>query len=157
MTTQAAPATRVMTPAQCRKLTAFGDHVTVLLDGQTTGGQFTMVAIDTPPAGGPPVHRHHNEDEWFYPLEGRYQFYRDGQWLDVPVGGCVYSPRGVWHTFRNAGDTTGRMIVHMTPSGFEHFFEQCADEWAKAATPEDLDMPRVLAISAAHGIEFMPQ
>ena len=41
------------------------------------GGQLTMWTEATPPGGGPPPHYHLNEDEWFFALEGRVEFFKD--------------------------------------------------------------------------------
>ena len=49
-----------------RTLRAFGEQVTVLLDGSQTGGQFTAFLESTEPGGGPPPHFHEHEDEWFF-------------------------------------------------------------------------------------------
>lgn len=140
-------------PADAKVLRAFGDEVTVLLSGAQTGGAFAMMQIVTPPGGGPPPHCHQREDEWFYVVEGRAEFWRDGTWTEVPGGSAVFLPRGSHHTFRNAGDGPLRLIVHTAPAGFEVFFERVAEVFHR---PGELDMPCILEIAAEHGIEFLP-
>jgi hypothetical protein len=44
------------------------------------------------------------------------------------------------------------MLLTTTPSGFEIFFARCAEVFAQPGEP---DMPRIIAISAEHGIEFV--
>lgn len=105
----------------------------------------------TPPGGGPPPHYHLNEDEWFFPLEGRVEFFKDNAWTEVPIGSAVFMPRGVVHTFRNSGDKPLNMLIHAAPSGFETFFARCAEEFAKPNPP---DMSRIVEISAEHGIHY---
>ena len=46
-------------------LRAFGEEVTILLDGERTAGKLTMWTEITPPGGGPPPHYHVNEEELF--------------------------------------------------------------------------------------------
>ena len=145
------PSTVIVPPPAARVIRAFGDEVTVLLSGQETGGKYSMFSLITPPGGGPPPHLHQNEDEWFWVLEGHAEFFKDGAWNAVPVGSAIFTPRGVVHTFRNAGHTPLRMMMHTAPSGFETFFSRCADEFAKSAPP---DMARIVAIAAEHGIHF---
>jgi quercetin dioxygenase-like cupin family protein len=135
-----------------RVLHAFGEEVTILLDGEGTGGKLTMWTEVTPPGGGPPPHYHLNEDETFHVLEGRVAFLSDGQWHEVGPGGAVYMPRGVLHTFKNVGDQPSRMLLMTTPSGFEKFFPRCAEEFAKSGEP---DMSRIVQIGAEHGIHFL--
>ena len=131
---------------------AFGEEVTVHLSGKDTDGQFTMWTEVTPPGGGPPPHYHLNDDEWFFPLEGRVEFFKDNSWTEVPMGTTVFMPKGVVHAFRNPGDTPLKMLIHTTPSGFETFFARCAEEFSKPGPP---DMARIIEISAEHGIHFV--
>ena len=122
------------------------------LGGAQTGGKLTVFTALTPPGGGPPPHYHANEDEWFFPLEGRVEFYLDGSWKEVPMGTTLFIPRGTVHTFRNIGDTPLKVLTHTSPAGFEKFFERCANEFAKGGPP---DMARIIEISAEHGIHFV--
>ena len=46
--------------------------VRLLIDGDATGGRFSLVEHTLPPRGlGAPLHRHANEDEYSYVVEGR--------------------------------------------------------------------------------------
>ena len=134
-------------------LRAFGEEVTVKLGGGETKGSLSLWVEVTPPGGGPPPHYHLNEDELFLVQHGRVQFLVDGQWVEPGEGAAVYVPRGNVHAFRNAGDGPSRMWILTTPSGFETFFGRCAAEFARAGAP---DMNKVVAISAEHGIHFLP-
>jgi oxalate decarboxylase/phosphoglucose isomerase-like protein (cupin superfamily) len=110
---------------------------------------FTVV---TPPGGGPPLHYHQNEDEWFFVLEGRVEFFKDNAWAEVPAGTTVFVPKGVVHAFRNPGDQPLRMLVQTAPSGFENFYARSAEEFAKPGPP---DMKRLMEISAEYGIHII--
>jgi quercetin dioxygenase-like cupin family protein len=142
---------RYVAPDQGKVMRAFGDEMTLLLDGEATGGAFAMMHNVTPPGGGPPPHSHEREDEWFYPLEGRVEFLIDGKWEEVPAGSAVYMPRNSVHTFRNVGDVPLKMLIQVTPSGFEKFFADCSEEFAKPAGPS---MERIGEIFAAYGLRF---
>ena len=85
-----------------RVLHAFGEEVTILLDGEQTAGKLTMWTEITPPSGGPPPHYHSDGDEMFHVLEGRVAFLSDGEWHEVGPGGAAYMPRGVVHTFKKS-------------------------------------------------------
>ena len=71
-------------------LKAFGEEVTILLDGERTGGKLTMWRGITSPGGEPPPHYHSNEDETFHVLEGRVAFLVDGEWHEVSAGGAAF-------------------------------------------------------------------
>jgi hypothetical protein len=45
--------------------------VRFMIDGETTGGAFSLVEHPLPPRSlGAPLHTHHNEDEYSYVLDG---------------------------------------------------------------------------------------
>jgi quercetin dioxygenase-like cupin family protein len=133
-------------------LNAFGEHVVIKLGGGQTGGSLSLWTEVTPPGLGPPPHYHVNEDELFLVQQGRVEFLLKGQWVEPGEGATVYIPRGNVHTFRNAGDTPSRIWVMASPSGFEKFFGRCAAEFARPGGP---DMPKIMSISAEHGIHFV--
>ena len=105
----------------------------------------------TPPGGGPPPHCHDNEDEWFWPLSGRAEFLKDGAWIEVPAKTAVFMPRGTVHAFRNPNSEPLHMLIQTMPGGFDQFFAECADEFAKGGPP---DMDKIIAISAKYGIHY---
>src|ERR1043166_8943184 len=142
----------VTLPNHGRVIRAFGDEITVHLDGKQTGGSFTMFTAITPPGGGPPPHYHKTEDEWFLVLEVRASFFRDGKWQEVPPGTAVFMPKGTVHTFKNVGDRPLKQLIHTSPSGFEIFFAKAAEEFAKPGGP---DMNRLVQIAGEHDIYFV--
>jgi quercetin dioxygenase-like cupin family protein len=126
----------------------FGESIEILVSAETTNGLSTTIAQTSPPGGGPPPHLHTKEDESFYVLYGEYEFLKDGQWQPVPHGQAIHAPRGSVHTFRNVGDQVGKMLIFITPGGFENYLE----EISAFAMPDDLD--KVLAVSERYGISF---
>jgi len=118
-----------------------GLELTILLDGEHTGGTLAMWSEITPPGGGPPPHYHLNEDEILHVIEGRVAFFLNGEWNEAGPGGTAFLPRGIVHTFKNVGDQPSRMLNMTMPSGFERFFARCADEFAK---PDGPDMSRIV-------------
>ncbi len=146
--------TIIVQPGEGPTLQAFGDTVQVKLSGDETGGSLILGLATTPAGHGPPPHIHRNEDELFIIIEGSFRFLRGDAWSDpVGPGTVVYTPRGVRHTFQNAGTSPGRHWVMATPSGFERFFSQCAEVFAAGGAP---DMQRILTIAAEYGLEFVP-
>src|SRR5215475_1833128 len=86
-----------------RVLRLFGEEIIVQLDGQQTGGKYSVFLEFTPPGGGPPPHTL-PVDEWLFVLEGQVQFFTDGKWVEAPVGTSLFAPRGAAHTFKNVGN-----------------------------------------------------
>jgi quercetin dioxygenase-like cupin family protein len=144
----------IVRQSDARALHAFGEEMTILLDGERTAGTLAMWTAITAPGGGPPQHYHLNEDETIYVIEGRVAFFLNGGWNEVGPGGTAFLPRGVVHTFKNVGDKPSRHLTMTMPSGFEKFFARCAEEFAKTGDP---DMSRILEIGAEHGIHFLQE
>lgn len=108
-------------------LHVLGEIIHMKVTGAQTAGRYSIAEEIAPPGGGPPLHVHRNEDEWFYILEGAFTFQVGEQLLNVTPGTALFGPRGVPHTFANTGTTPGRMIIVFEPAGFEHFFAKMAD------------------------------
>jgi len=104
-----------------------GDAGTVTLKAVAadSGGTLSAYEFVTPPAtAGPPLHLHRTWDEAFYVLEGEMTFLIDGHTHRAPAGSFVFVPRGILHTFWNAGDAPAKQLVVFTPAGIEAYFEE---------------------------------
>ncbi len=106
-----------------------GGGLTYKARGGQTGGALTAWESTAAAAEGPPLHRHVKEDEFMYVLEGRLRFRLDGTDHTAPAGSFVFIPRGVPHTWQNAGDEPARFLFVFTPAapGMERFFERAAE------------------------------
>ena len=67
--------------------------------------------------GGPPVHFHLHQDEWFYVMEGEVLFQIGDSRKQLHAGDSVLGPRGVPHTFSSVGEKPGRMLIAFNPAG----------------------------------------
>lgn len=126
---------------------AFGRHV-VRIMAANTGGALGMFEADVAPGAGPPLHVHDREDEFFRVLSGRFGFWCAGDYVELTAGGCITLPRKIPHRFENVGETDGRLMVVVTPGGFEAFFpivDLCRPE-----TPEQL-----AAVASEFGLTFL--
>ncbi len=83
---------------------------------------FALEAIE-PPGGGPPLHSHAAEDEYFLVLEGEVTFYIDGRIVKASAGESAFVPRGVPHCFKNRSTALARLLVVFTPGDIEGFFD----------------------------------
>ena len=129
-----------------------GDQVTIKATAADTGGQCTVIETLTPAGQGPPHHVHLREDEIFYVLEGEFEFQVGPQTIRAAAGSFLFAPRGVPHRFVNVGGAPGRLLIIVTPGGFEKFIAA----FAELPPREAPDMARMAAIGAAHGLEFLP-
>ena len=100
---------------------ALGHH-RILVTAAETGGSVGVWEEIVAPGWGPPLHVHNGEDEMFHVLEGRIRIWCGEETLEVTAGTTAVLPRGVRHRFENVGETVARILVAVTPGGFETFF-----------------------------------
>jgi len=102
--------------------------VRFMLDGDTSEGGFSLIEHPmSARALAAPLHRHTNEDEYSYVLEGRMGALLGEDVLEAGPGDLVLKPRGEWHTFWNSGDDACRILEIIAPAGFEGFFAELVD------------------------------
>ena len=89
----------------------------VLAKGEDTGGQYCLLEQICPKGSGPGPH-YHDQDEWFYILEGQITFVEDGVQVVRGTGSFVTVPRGTVHAFRVESETC-RLLNGYSPAGFE--------------------------------------
>ena len=113
-----------------------------LLWSADTGGRFSLVEHPIPPRTlAAPLHRHLNEDEYSYVLEGELGVMLGATIVHAHAGDLVVKPRNQWHTFWNAGDGPCRILEIISPGGFEHLFAEMGSdpEAFTGDTAPDLD------------------
>ncbi len=88
----------------------------VLLSGAQTNGQQAVFEDVVEPGVGPGRHIHHEQDETFFFLEGKFQVEGAGVLHDVSPGDVAYIPRGTVHAFKNIGETPGRLRYVFSPA-----------------------------------------
>lgn len=100
-----------------------GSTIQVLLDREETGGEMGMFTTRFRSPGGPPRHVHDDAGEAFVVLEGSATVLVDGKTMVLEQGEAGFAPKGADHTFRIMGENGGKLLVIVTPGGFEGFFE----------------------------------
>lgn len=113
-----------------------------LIRAGDTEGRFAMVEHPIPPRTlAAPLHRHINEDEYSFVLEGTLGATLGDQVIEAQAGDLVFKPRNQWHTFWNAGDEPCRILEIISPGGFEQMFQEMGrdPELFVGDTAPDLD------------------
>jgi quercetin dioxygenase-like cupin family protein len=125
-----------------------GGPLTFKVRGAQSGGSLLAFENVIAPGDGPPRHRHANEDEAWYVIEGDLRFELGDEIAVAAPGSFVFVPRGTPHCFQNAGDRPARILVLFTPGGMEPFFDRFA------ALPE-ADAEAFARIDADVGMEML--
>lgn len=140
------------------RLAVAGDLYAILVDSRDTGGQYAMLDALVPPGGGPPLHVHTREDEGFYILEGEITFTIDGTRHIAGAGALVHAPRHTPHAFRNDSVKPARMLIWVTPGGFEEFFREFGPELPPGATPRpvtEAHIEKIVSRAPAYGVQIL--
>ncbi len=73
--------------------------------------------------GGPPLHVHHEQEEWFRVEDGEVVIQVRDQRVVLKPGDSLLGPRGVPHTFSATGDAPAKLLIAFSPAGkMEQFF-----------------------------------
>lgn len=110
-----------------------------------TDGEFALIETVLPPGASVEPHSH-PEAEWWYVLEGEFQFVIGGDDGVVIAGPNTFlcAPPHVRHSYTYLGQTAGRLLGMLLPGGdggLESFFRQMGLPVADPGDIPDLDRP----------------
>ncbi len=132
-----------------------GKVVGVLRDKSTfkvlsaqTGGAYAILEQQIPAGHGPPLHVHRHETEIFYILQGQFEITVGGQKIAAPEGAIAVCPRNIPHTFRNIGQTTGKLLLTVIPGRFANYF-------VEVDGVPDNDRDAIKALCAKYDVEVL--
>jgi mannose-6-phosphate isomerase-like protein (cupin superfamily) len=107
------------------------------------------IKVSTLDKGGPVQHLHHEQDEWWYVVEGEYVIEVGQERYELGPGDSLLAPRKVAHVWAHVGEGTGRLIAALQPAGeIEAFFDELA---TLGSNPEREVLRRVFS---SHGLEL---
>ncbi len=92
-----------------------------------TGTHDGVVVLETEvePGGPAPLdHVHEHYDEVFHVVDGSFQFRVGDEVVRADNGAVVTVPRGTAHTFKNCGETSGRVLIIGAPGRVADMLEQ---------------------------------
>lgn len=101
------------------------------------------------PNGGPPLHIHPEQDEWFYVIEGDYLFVVGKDKYQIKAGDTIFLPRKVPHAFVQLSEK-GKMIVSYVPAGKMEAFFAVTDKWTSTPSKEE-----IVQVFAEHGMQVV--
>ena len=83
-------------------------------------------------------------------LEGVFDILLGERTIRLSAGEHAFGPRGVPHTFRNVGSSPARILIIISPAGFE----RCLEELSQLP-PGPPDIAKVTAICAKYGCKIL--
>ena len=144
---------RIIGPGDGTSVDLGGLGARFLIAADETDERFSLVEHPMAPrALGSPLHKHANEDEYSFVLEGRMGAQLGDDVIYGEPGDLIFKPRGQWHAFWNAGDEPARILELISPGGFEGYFADLAEVFA--AGPPDPE--KLGAVAAKYQLEVDP-
>ncbi|MEO7980070.1 MAG: cupin domain-containing protein [Sporichthyaceae bacterium] len=122
----------------------------VLLSGGMSQGRLTVLEVEQPPGGGPPLHVHSREDESFYVLGGSFTFECGDIVMEQGQGAFVSLPAGAPHRYR-AGGEGGRLLMLFAPSGMEGYFR----DWAGLVQSGEIGDAAMTELAGRYGLQLL--
>jgi mannose-6-phosphate isomerase-like protein (cupin superfamily) len=150
MSTTDAP--RAHIPAEGGERLAFLGMELILkvTSAMSAGTLFSAVQMG-PPGSGVPLHVHHDDDEFFFLIEGELRMLVGDERFDMTVGDTVMLPKGTPHAFSIVGERPARFLVTLDLSPASDYETMFAGLVGLAPT----DFDRIVEVCAANNTEFM--
>ena len=126
-----------------------GDIIFNKVSTSDTDGELYIFDTTRIKEGGPPLHFHYSQDEWWYVITGEFLIKVGDETYHAKPGDCVFGPRGVPHTFAKIGVGEAKIILLFQPAGkMEAFFKAVNEGKLENMSNEERDRFRI-----EHGFE----
>jgi mannose-6-phosphate isomerase-like protein (cupin superfamily) len=140
----------VVKPGQGRRIAVMGNLHRNKVESADTDGAWALLEQEALGAN-PPLHLHEREDEAFYVLAGRVRVWVGDAEFEGGAGTFVLAPRGVPHTYARQPVENLKLLVIVSPAGFERMF----DDIALLSETEQNDPAALSEIAARYGVQIL--
>ena len=135
------------------ELLIMGGRFDLKVSARDTGGDLCIYDTFRESKGGPALHRHHFQDEWFYVIRGDFLVQVGDETLTLHPGDSAFAPRKVPHTFAKISDGDAQMLVLFQPAGsMEDFFKQMSKLGKEIPKDQESTLKQLWA---DHGMEIL--
>ena len=128
-----------------------------LASSADTHGAWSLVELTEKPGYKTRLHRHNYTDETYYVLEGVLTAKIADKTYVLPAGSYIVIPRGTPHAQGNLGEVPVKVLLTMTPGGFEQSFKDRAEliKTVKPDNPDFIKMREAMMIKGKYDREFL--
>jgi mannose-6-phosphate isomerase-like protein (cupin superfamily) len=118
-----------------------GDTFYTKVSTKDTDGDLYIYESIRAKKGGPALHYHYNQDEWWYVMEGEFMIKVGDQIYKAKTGDSVFGPRRIPHAFAKVNEGgNARLLITFQPAGkMEEFFIAVSEGKLKKMTPVEQD------------------
>lgn len=138
-------------------LTYDAGTVRFLASTADTGGAWSLVELTEMPGYKTRIHRHNYTDETYYVLEGVFTAKIADKTYELSPGSYIVIPRGTPHAQGNLGKVPVKVLLTMTPGGFENSFRDRAEliKTIKSNDPNFIKMREEMMKRGKYDREFL--
>lgn len=120
---------------------AMGSLFEQLVGAGDTDGRLGVSLVTQPPGIATPLHRHTQEAEALFLVEGLIS-YRAGEDVhELEAGAFLYLPKGIPHAFRIRGDAPARFVALTVPGGLMGLYDEVGIPAAERRLPGEDGTP----------------
>lgn len=120
------------------------------ISGKDTNGELAVFEqTGQTPKGGPPLHIHIDQDEWFFVTEGEYLFQCGEEKFHMKAGDTIFLPRNVPHAFVQLTESARTVVSYMPAGKMDEFFA-VTDTWTSPPSSELVER-----VFADHGMKVV--
>jgi quercetin dioxygenase-like cupin family protein len=128
-----------------------------LASSEDTNGAWSLVELTEMPGYKTRIHRHNYTDETYYVLEGVLTAKIADKTYELPAGSYIVIPRGTPHAQGNLGKVPVKVLLTMTPGGFEQSFKDRAEliKTVKPDNPNFIKMREAMMTKQKYDREYL--
>lgn len=135
------------------ELHIMGGQFDCKVSGKDTNGQLLIYDTMRQEKGGPALHFHYEQDEWFFVMKGEFKIKVGDDEFMLKEGDSAFAPRKIPHAFAKVSDGEGRMMVLFQPAGsMEDFFKEMSK--LGPSIPKD-QQEKLQQLWASHGMKIV--
>lgn len=140
---------------ESRALWFLGGLYEILIAGDETDGQQTVMRFTAPPGVGSPPHTHPG-DETLYVLDGEIEVHIGDDVVAASAGAIFHFPAGTREFF--TATTTATIMAVYTPGGVDKFFAEVGEPAPSRTLPPPPDGPpdfaHIVQVAANYGMNI---
>jgi mannose-6-phosphate isomerase-like protein (cupin superfamily) len=115
-----------------------GDTFFTKVSTNDTNGDLYIFESIRSNEGGPPLHYHYEQDEWWYVLQGEFLFQVGDEKFTAKAGDSIFGPRMIPHAFAKVGKGEAKLLMLFQPAGkMEENFQAISDGITASMTEDE--------------------
>jgi len=133
-----------------------GSSYRLLVPAAASGGSFAVIELSEGPGYRTPWHRHDAMEERYYVVDGTLTVQDASGTRDYPAGSYITIPPGTVHAQGNRTGQPVKLLLTLTPGGFEQFFVDRAALYTTTRRGDPDFQEKMIALAGRHAQWLQP-